>query len=54
MKLIELDPSDPTPFVMLSNIYAAGGRWTDAERIRMMINDRRLKKLPGYSLMGVA
>ncbi|CAL1357327.1 unnamed protein product [Linum trigynum] len=54
MKLTELDPSDPTPFVMLSNIYAAGGRWTDAERIRMMINDRRLKKLPGYSLMGVA
>ncbi|CAN1187684.1 Pentatricopeptide repeat-containing protein At2g02750 [Linum perenne] len=54
MKLVELDPDDPTPIVMLSNIYAGVGRWTDAERIRMRLNNRKLKKLPGYSLMGVA
>ncbi|CAN0924156.1 Pentatricopeptide repeat-containing protein At2g02750 [Linum grandiflorum] len=54
MKLVELDPDDPTPIVMLSNIYAGVGRWKDAERIRMILNSRKLKKLPGYSLMGVA
>lgn len=53
MKLIELEPKDPTPFVILSNIYARVGRWGDVERIRQLIEDRGLRKLPGYSLIGV-
>lgn len=48
MKLAELEPEDPAPFVILSNIYAGLGRWKDAERIRQIINDRGLRKLPGY------
>ncbi|WCJ32484.1 Pentatricopeptide repeat (PPR) superfamily protein [Euphorbia peplus] len=54
MKLSELEPEDPAPFVILSNIYAGLGRWGDAERIRQQINDRGLKKLPGYCSIGVA
>ncbi|KAL5553912.1 hypothetical protein UlMin_041313 [Ulmus minor] len=53
-KLIELEPESPTPFVILSNIYAGLGRWKDVERIRGMIDCRRYKKLPGFSLIGVS
>ncbi|KAA8529456.1 hypothetical protein F0562_033745 [Nyssa sinensis] len=50
-KLSELEPENPTPFVILSNIYAGQGRWKDAERVRRMMNDGGLKKLPGLSLI---
>ncbi|GMP94097.1 hypothetical protein CsSME_00043684 [Camellia sinensis var. sinensis] len=52
--LSELEPQNPTPFVILSNIYAEQGRWRDAERVRKMMNDRGLKKLPGLSSIGVS
>ncbi|KDP21219.1 hypothetical protein JCGZ_21690 [Jatropha curcas] len=53
MKLSELEPGDPNPLVILSEIYAALGRWEDVDRIRQTIKDRGLRKLPGYSLIGV-
>ena len=49
MSLSDLKPDDPTPFVILSNIYAGVGRWDDVERVREMINDRQLKNFRGYS-----
>lgn len=49
MKLLEMEPENPTPSVILSNIYAGLGRWEDVERIRQMINDRPLTKLSGIS-----
>lgn len=52
--LSELEPENPAPIVVLSNIYAGQGRWKDAERVRKTIDDRRLKKFPGLSLIGVA
>ncbi|KAM7464545.1 hypothetical protein LguiA_032666 [Lonicera macranthoides] len=51
-KLSELEPENPTPFVILSSIYAGQGRWKDVERVREMMNERGLKKLPGCSLIG--
>ncbi|KAJ8760912.1 hypothetical protein K2173_021950 [Erythroxylum novogranatense] len=53
MKLSDLNPEDPTSFVILSNIYAGLGRWDDAERSRQMMSDRELTKLPAYSSIGV-
>lgn len=53
MKLSELEPENPTHFVILSNIYAAFGKWKDVERIRGIMNDKGLRKLPGFSLIGV-
>lgn len=48
-KLSVLEPENPAPLVILSNMYAEQGRWSDVERIREMIDKRGLKKLPGYS-----
>ncbi|KAL6983535.1 hypothetical protein U1Q18_016921 [Sarracenia purpurea var. burkii] len=51
--LSELEPENPTPLVILSNIYAGQGRWRDAEWVRKMMNDRGLMKLPGLSSIRV-
>ncbi|GMY11760.1 pentatricopeptide repeat-containing protein At5g39350-like [Fagus crenata] len=49
--LIEMDPENPRSYVMLYNIYAAAGRWTDANKVRSNMERRQLKKLPGFSLI---
>eukprot|EP01018_Ginkgo_biloba_P006326 Gb_17177 [translate_table: standard] len=51
--LFELDPQNAAPYVLLSNIYAAAGRWDDAENVRRMMKDRRVKKMPGSSWIEV-
>lgn len=53
MKISEMEPENPTPFIVLSNIFAASGRWEDVERVRQKIDERGLSKLPGSST-GVA
>eukprot|EP01018_Ginkgo_biloba_P009793 Gb_07725 [translate_table: standard] len=47
--LFESDPQNSAHYVLLSNIYAAAGRWNDKEKVRKMMKDRRLKKMPGRS-----
>eukprot|EP01018_Ginkgo_biloba_P030838 Gb_14966 [translate_table: standard] len=51
--LIELEPQNAAPYVMLSNIYAAVGRWDDAIKMRTMMKDRGVKKEPGCSWIEV-
>ncbi|KAK4263416.1 hypothetical protein QN277_028826 [Acacia crassicarpa] len=53
MKLLELEPENPTPLVILSNIYAELGRWRDVEILRGMIKDKGLDKLRGFSMIEV-
>ncbi|XP_071722350.1 pentatricopeptide repeat-containing protein At4g18840-like [Rutidosis leptorrhynchoides] len=50
-RLIELDPSDSGPYVLLSNIYAAEGKWDDVENVRKMMKEKRLGKFVGSSLV---
>lgn len=50
-RLIELEPVDIGPYVLLSNIYAAEGRWNDVENVRKMMNNRGLQKVAGSSLV---
>eukprot|EP01018_Ginkgo_biloba_P018625 Gb_23678 [translate_table: standard] len=52
-RLFELQPENTGFYVLLSNIYAAAGRWDDVERVRAMMRDRGLKKPPGLSLIEV-
>lgn len=53
-KLSALEPNNPTPYVILSNIYAGLGKWRDVERIRDIMSQKRLKKLPASSIIGLA
>eukprot|EP01018_Ginkgo_biloba_P027163 Gb_22477 [translate_table: standard] len=51
--IFELDPKNATPYVLLSNIYAAAGRWDDIEKVRKMMRDRGVTKKPGCSWIEV-
>lgn len=53
LQLSELEPENPIPFVILSNIYAGQGKWIDVARIREMMNKRGLIKLFGHSSIEV-
>eukprot|EP01018_Ginkgo_biloba_P021391 Gb_16102 [translate_table: standard] len=51
--LFELDPQNATPYVLLSNIYAAAGRWEGIDKVRKIMKDRRVIKTPGCSWIKV-
>lgn len=46
---IELAPEDSSCYVLLSNIYAKMGRWDDVAKVRLMMKERRVGKVPGCS-----
>ena len=50
-KLFELNPNRVSGYVCLSNIYAAGRRWKDVEKVRALVKERRLRKPPSYSFV---
>eukprot|EP01018_Ginkgo_biloba_P008646 Gb_28780 [translate_table: standard] len=47
--LFELEPGSAGTYVLLSNIYAAAGRWEDVMRVRKIMKDFRVEKEPGCS-----
>ncbi|XP_057835649.2 pentatricopeptide repeat-containing protein At5g66520 isoform X2 [Cryptomeria japonica] len=49
--LFELEPQNSGVFILLSNIYAAAGKWDAAAKVRKMMKERRVKKTPGCSLI---
>jgi pentatricopeptide repeat protein len=51
--LFELEPENAGNYVLLANVYAAGGRWDGFANVRKIMNDRRLKKPPGCSWIEV-
>ncbi|THU57070.1 hypothetical protein C4D60_Mb11t23900 [Musa balbisiana] len=50
-RLFELAPADAVPYVMLSNVYSAAGRWGDVARVRSLMRARGVSKEPGRSWM---
>eukprot|EP01018_Ginkgo_biloba_P037418 Gb_09410 [translate_table: standard] len=52
--LFYLEPENAGFYVLLSNIYAASGKWDDVAKIRTMMKDRGVKKTPGCSLIEVS
>ncbi|KAJ4971455.1 hypothetical protein NE237_004554 [Protea cynaroides] len=46
---IELDPSDPTVYVLLANMYDNSGKSDLGDQTRWMMRERGLKKNPGQS-----
>ncbi|KAF3444836.1 hypothetical protein FNV43_RR14529 [Rhamnella rubrinervis] len=51
--LFELEPENTGNYVLLAKIYAAVGRWKDAENVRRMMGQIGLRKSPAQSVVGV-
>ncbi|KAG8390727.1 hypothetical protein BUALT_Bualt01G0113500 [Buddleja alternifolia] len=45
-ELIEQDPRNFSYYNLLVNIYAAGGRWEEVARIKYMMKERGIKRVP--------
>ncbi|KAA8550816.1 hypothetical protein F0562_002500 [Nyssa sinensis] len=52
-KLLELDPENPGFYVLVSNVFAATGKWEDVEEVRMRMKGKGLKKDPACSWIEV-
>lgn len=50
-KVIELEPHNSGRYVLLANIYASASKWEQVANIRKLMNDRGVKKAPGFSLI---
>ncbi|KAG9439363.1 hypothetical protein H6P81_019528 [Aristolochia fimbriata] len=53
-RLIEMEPMNAGNYVILSNIYAATGKWDGVAKMRAHIRDRGLKKVPGCSWLEIS
>ncbi|KAK9279687.1 hypothetical protein L1049_013367 [Liquidambar formosana] len=51
--LVELDPGCDSNYVLLSNIYAAVGRWDGAGKVRKTMKSLGIQKKPGFSSIEV-
>jgi pentatricopeptide repeat protein len=50
-RLVELDPGHSGDYVLLSNLYAAVGRWADVHVLRKTMVMHGVRKNPGHSLV---
>lgn len=48
-RILELDPSDVSSYVMLSNAHSAAGRWEDVLSVRQNMREKGLVRIPGSS-----
>ncbi|KAK8649154.1 hypothetical protein V6N13_129888 [Hibiscus sabdariffa] len=52
-KILEVEPENAGTFLLLSNIYASGGKWRDAAKVRLKMKGKGLKKQPACSWIEV-
>lgn len=48
-ELLELEPEKEGGYILLSNVYATCGRWSNSDSIREVMNSRGVKKIAGCS-----
>ena len=48
-RILELDSKNYAPYILLSNIYVAAERWDDIEKIRKMMKNKEVNRIPGCS-----
>lgn len=51
--IFQMEPDNAGMYVLLSNLYAASGRWGDVGKMRLKMRDTGVKKVPGYSWIEV-
>ncbi|CAN6344643.1 unnamed protein product [Urochloa humidicola] len=48
-KLLCLEPSEAVNYLLMSNVFAAAGDWNELAKVRRMMRNRRVNKVPGCS-----
>ncbi|CAI0549458.1 unnamed protein product [Linum tenue] len=51
--LLELDPNNSGYYVLLANVHADASQWKSMRKIRTMMKERGVQKVPGYSWVDV-
>ncbi|KAL5211022.1 hypothetical protein ABZP36_006645 [Zizania latifolia] len=52
-ELFKLDPRNSGYYVLMSNINAVAGRWDGVSKVRRLMKDKKVQKIPGYSWVDV-
>ncbi|MFS8004545.1 putative tetratricopeptide-like helical domain superfamily [Helianthus anomalus] len=52
-KILELNPSDVSSYVMVSNCHSAGERWQSVLSVRQEMKEKKMKRVPGCSWIEV-
>ncbi|KAK2978709.1 hypothetical protein RJ640_026927 [Escallonia rubra] len=52
-RVLELEPSNSAGYLLASNMYAAGGSWVDAARMRWLVKEKGVMLVAGYSLVHI-
>ncbi|PRQ19895.1 putative tetratricopeptide-like helical domain-containing protein [Rosa chinensis] len=51
--LFDLEPHNSGYYMLLANIYADAGQWENVRKVRNLMNERGVQKIPGYSWIEV-
>lgn len=52
-RMLVLHPDKACYYVLMSNLYASEGRWSQANQVMELMKQRGLAKLPGWSLVDI-
>ncbi|KAK7411716.1 hypothetical protein VNO78_03153 [Psophocarpus tetragonolobus] len=52
-QLLELDPKNSGYYVLLSNVHADAGEWASVLKVRSLMKEKGVQKIPGYSWIDV-
>ncbi|XP_058083161.1 pentatricopeptide repeat-containing protein At2g03380, mitochondrial-like [Magnolia sinica] len=50
-RMLQLQPDGAGYYVLISNLYASNGRWNEAAKVRGLMKERQLNKLPERSFV---
>ncbi|GKU99639.1 hypothetical protein SLEP1_g12454 [Rubroshorea leprosula] len=50
-RMLELHPDEACYYVLISNLYASDGRWSQVNQLRELMNQRQLNKFPACSIV---
>lgn len=49
--LIDMEPQNHAYYQLLLNVYAVAGRWEDAAKVKQMVKEKRVGRMPGCNLV---
>ncbi|KAB1208072.1 hypothetical protein CJ030_MR7G003004 [Morella rubra] len=50
-KMLELHPNEASYYILMCNLYASDGRWSQVNQVRELMKHRGLSKSPAFSLV---